>query len=132
VTKLRYIVPLTIVAFSIAAYADLVIPPDDIELDQIFFGNPASFSNPAEIDVEALTLATPEFQEIKRKKVKKGTGKYWILRSNAADRAHRAIQKLAEDLEYDLIANEGYLGGLPSPIECENITKQAIKLVKRS
>lgn len=131
-TKLRYIVPLTIVAFSIAAYADLVIPPDDIELDQIFFGNPASFSNPAEIDVEALTLATPEFQEIKRKKVKKGTGKYWILRSNAADRAHRAIQKLAEDLEYDLIANEGYLGGLPSPIECENITKQAIKLVKRS
>lgn len=131
-TKLRYIVPLTIVAFSIAAYADLVIPPDDIELDQIFFGNPASFSNPAEIDVEALTLATPEFQEIKRKKVKKGTGKYWILRSNAADRAHRAIKKLAEDLEYDLIANEGYLGGLPSPIECENITKQAIKLVKRS
>jgi hypothetical protein len=132
VTKLRYIVPLTIVAFSIAAYADLVIPPDDIELDQIFFGNPASFSNPAEIDVEALTLATPEFQEIKRKKVKKGTGKYWILRSNAADRAHRAIKKLTEDLEYDLIANEGYLGGLPSPIECENITKQAIKLVKRS
>lgn len=131
-TKPKYIVPLLIAAFSIAAYADLVIPPEEIELDQIFFGNPASFSKAAEIDVEALTIATPEFQEIKRKKLKKGTGKYWILRSNATDRAHRAIQKLAQELDYDLIANEGYLGYLQTPIECDNITKQAIKLVKRN
>ncbi len=132
VTKPKYIVPLLIAAFSIAAYADLVIPPEEIELNQIFFGNPASFSKPAEIDVEALTIATPEFQEIKRKKLKKGTGRYWILRSNATDRAHRAIQKLAQELDYDLIANEGYLGGLQTPIDCDNITKQAIKLVKRN
>lgn len=112
------------------AYSDMVIPPDDIESDQIFFGNPSSFSKPAEIDVEALIIATPEYQEIKRKKINKGTGKYWILRSNATDRAHRAILQLAEDLEYDFIANEGYLGDLPTPIECDNLTKQAIKLVK--
>ena len=128
--RLGVIGPVFLVIASIVAYADLVIPPQDIELEQIFFGNPASFSNPAEIDVEALTLATPEFKEIKRKKIKKGTGKYWILRSNATDRAHRAIKKLAEELEYDLIANEGYLGELPTPIECDNITKNAIKLVK--
>ena len=131
-TELKYIAPLLIAAFSVAAYVDFVIPPEDIQLDQIFYGNPSSFSKPAEIDVEALTLATPEFQEIKRKKIKKGTGKYWILRSNATDRAHRAIQQLAEELDYDLIANEGYLGGLPTPIECDNITKLAIKIVKRS
>jgi len=130
VKRLSVIAPVFLVIASIVAYADLVIPPQDIELEQIFFGNPASFSNPAEIDVEALTLATPEFKEIKRKKIKKGTGKYWILRSNATDRAHRAIKKLAEELEYDLIANEGYLGELPTPIECDNITKNAIKLVK--
>lgn len=127
----KHIVPLIITTLSVIAYADLVIPPADIQLDQIFFGNPSNFAKPAEIDVEALTLATPEFQEIKRKKIKKGTGKYWILRSNATDRAHRAIQQLAEDLDYDLIANEGYLGSLPTPIECDNITKKAIKLVKR-
>lgn len=128
--NLKYIALLILAVVSVATYAELVIPPGDIQLDQILFGNPANFSNPAVIDVEALVLATPEFQEIKRKKIEKGTGKYWILRSNATDRAHRAIQGLAEELDYDLIANEGYLKSLPSPIEGENITKHAIKLVK--
>ena len=131
VKKLNFIAPLVFILTSVVAYGDFIIPAADIQLEQIFYGNPAGFSKPAEIDVEALMLATPEFQEIRRKKIQKGTGKYWILRSNAADRAHRAIQKLAEDLEYDFIANEGYLGDLPTPIECTNITKKAIKLVKR-
>ena len=131
VTKLKYIASLLFLALSTVAYADFAIPEADVQLEQIFFGNPASFSKAAEIDVEALMLATPEFQEIRRKKIEKGTGKYWILRSNAADRAHRAIQKLAEDLDYDLITNEGYLGELPAQIDCTNITKEAIKIVKR-
>jgi hypothetical protein len=131
VKNIRYILPAIILAISAVAFADLVIPPDDIELEQILFGNPASFSKPAEIDVEALTLATPEFEEIKRKKIKKGTGKYWILRSNATDRAHRAIQVVVEKTDYDLITTEGYLGDLPTPIECDNITKQAMKIVQR-
>jgi hypothetical protein len=114
----------------LAAYAEMVIPPAEIESDQIFYGNAASFSAPAEIDVEALVIATPEYQEIKKKKIDKGTGKYWILRSNATDRAHRAINQLATELEFDLIANESYLGSLSTPIKCENITKEAIKLVK--
>ena len=121
---------LTTLIVSIIAYSDMVIPPDDIRSDQIFFGNASSFSNPAEIDVEELIMATPEYKEIKKKKINQGTGKYWILRSNATDRAHRAILQLADDLEYDFIANEGYLGSLSTPIECENITEQAIELVK--
>jgi hypothetical protein len=130
VKLLKYTTLVLIALVSTIAYAEFAIPENDIERDQIFFGNPAGFSKPAEIDIEALTLATPEMQEIKRKKIKKGTGKFWILRSNATDRAHRAIKRLAEELDYDLIANEGYLGGLPTPIECDNITKKAIKLVK--
>jgi hypothetical protein len=120
----------TALIVSLWAYADLVIAPDEIESSQIFYGNASNFSNPAEIDVEALIKATPEYKEIKRKKIDQGTGKYWILRSNATDRAHRAILQLAEDLEYDFIANEGYLGSLSTPIECDNLTEQAIELVK--
>jgi hypothetical protein len=131
VTKINFIIPLVFITLTLVAYADFSIPTADIELDQIFFGNPTNFTKPAEIDIEALTLATPEFKEIRRKKIEKGTGKYWILRSNAADRAYRAIQKLTEELDYDFIANEGYLGDLLTPIECDNITKKAIKLVKR-
>lgn len=120
----------TALVVSIVAYADLVIPPAEIVSEQIFYGNASNFSKPAEIDVESLIKATPEFKEIKKKKIDQGTGKYWILRSNATDRAHRAIRQLAEELEFDFIANEGYLSSLSTPIECDNITEQAIELVE--
>lgn len=115
---------------SLVAYAELVIPADEIQPDQIYFGNAASFASPAEVDMIAIIRATPEFDEIKKKKIPKGTAKYWILRSNGTDRALRAIQQLAEDTDHDLFANEGYLGSLATPIECENLTKEAIDLVE--
>ena len=107
-----------------------MIPPDEIQPDQIYYGNAASFASPAEVDMVAIVRATPEFDEIKKKKIPKGTAKYWILRSDGTDRALRAIQQLAEETENDLFANEGYLGSLSSPIECVNLTKMAIALVQ--
>lgn len=115
---------------SIPTYAEQAISPDEIKEDQIYYGNAASFAKPAEIDMIALIRATPEFEEIKKKDIPKGTAKYWILRSNGTDRALHAIQELAEELEYDLIVNEGYLGELTTPVECDNLTKEAIELVK--
>ena len=117
--------------FSFSSFAEHSIPADEIKVEEIFAGDPVSFSRPAEIDMNALVLATPEYQEIKKKKLDKGTGKYWILRNQATERAHKAALQVIEDEEFDLIANEGYLGGLMAPIECENLTKNALKIIKK-
>lgn len=117
-------------ATSWVVWAEIAIPPDEIKSDQIFYGNPSSFANPAEVDMIAIVRATPEYDEIVKKKIPKGTAKYWILRSNGTDRALRAIQQLAEETDQDLFANEGYLSALSSPIECVNLTKEAIDLVQ--
>jgi hypothetical protein len=112
------------------AWAAFVIPSDEIDSNEIFSGNPSSFDKPAEVDVEAVIKATPEFKEIKRKKLDRGKGRFWILHSQATNRAHKAISTYANDTDYDLIANQGYLGELKTPIEADDITKDIIKLVK--
>ena len=117
---------------STASYADEEhsIPADEIKKEEIFAGNPLNFAKPAEIDMKVLIMATPEYQEIKKKKIEKGTGKYWILFNHATERAHKAIKELIKEDKYDLLTNEGYLDKLTTPIKCENITKKALKILK--
>jgi len=111
------------------AYAEFSIPADEVDSNQIFSGTPTSFSNPAEVDVEELLRYTPEHKEIRKKKIDRGTGRFWILHSNATDRVYRAITKYSENSDYDLIANKGYLGGLSTPIDADDVTKALKKLV---
>jgi hypothetical protein len=118
-------------AFSISAFAEHTIPVEEIKVEEIFAGDAASFTKPAEIDMNALILSTPEYNEIKKKKLDKGTGKYWILRNQATERAHKAIIEVVNGEDYDFIANEGYLGSLATPIDCENLTKKALKIIKK-
>jgi len=133
-SKNRIDVHLLVCAFVVSAtslaWAGHVIPSNEIDSNEIFFGNPSSFEKPAEVDVEAVIMATPEFKEIKKKKLDRGTGRYWILHSQATNRASKAISNYATETEYDLIANVGYLGNLEAPIEADDITKDIIKLVK--
>lgn len=103
------------------------IPEKEVDLGQIYSGSPKDFSNPAEVDLGKVIEATPEYQEITKKRIEPGTGKYWILTQQAKTRALRAVDAVAEDSEYDLIAEKGYLGNLKSPIVAEDITKQVLK-----
>jgi hypothetical protein len=106
--------------------AALAIPDDQIEKSRIYYGSPANFEHPAEVDMDAALQATPEFDEIVRKKVRHGTGKYWILVSVATDRVHRAISQVGRNTDYDLIAEQGYLGDLEPQIECDDVTEAVI------
>lgn len=103
------------------------IPPDQLNAQKVFWGEPTKFEKPGEIDYQEIIKATPEFKELKEKKVEKGTGKYWILLSKASDRAVQAISSFGKDTEFDLIAAEGYLESLSPAIPSENVTKMVIK-----
>ena len=108
------------------------IPQDKIDSQKIFFGGGAAFNNPGEIDYDTAIRATPEFEEVQNKKMEPGTGKYWILLSQASDRVVKAISEVGQEGGYDLIAAQSYLGNLDPAIPSDNITQLIIdKIVGR-
>ena len=107
------------------------IPPEKVDRQKIFYGTPEKFEKPAEVDYEKIVRTTPEYVEIQKKNVDRGSGRYWILLSRASEHAVRAITKVGEDTEHDLIAAKGYLGGLDPPIPAEDVTEIAINNLKQ-
>lgn len=108
-------------------FAAQSIPDDQVDEQKIFHGNAKSFEKPASVKVEDVIKATPEYHQIKKEKLDRGSGKYWILISKATDKATQAISDVAEDSEYDLIVVDGYLDGLKPPIASVDITKEVLK-----
>lgn len=102
------------------------IPKDQIDASKIYYGSPSSFENAAEVDIETVMAATPEYKEIVKNKLNKGTGKYWILKGEASNRTLKAISEVAAKTDYDLIAEKGYLKKLDPPIGCKDITKLVV------
>ena len=117
------------VAVSPVRADSYTIPKDQIDKQKIFYGPSEVFSKPAEVDYCEVVKATPEYAEIKKNKIERGTGKYWILVEQASERAIRAIRTYGKETEYDLIAASGYLGGLKPPIPAKNVTKDIIELM---
>lgn len=102
------------------------IPKDQIDASKIYYGSPQSFKNAAEVDIETVIVATPEYQEITKKKIDQGTGKYWILKVQASNRALKATLDVAAETDFDLIAEQGYLEKLDPPIGSKDITELVV------
>jgi hypothetical protein len=105
------------------------IPVEKVDAQKVYYGTAAGFSKPGNVDYEAVIKATPEYESVKKKKIEPGTGKYWILLSQASDRAARAISIVGVESGYDLIASQGYLGSLQPPIPAEDITQLIVAKV---
>lgn len=107
-----------------AAFAQLYsIPVDQMDSKKVFWGAATGFEKAGEVDYEAILKATPEVKQVKREKIERGTGKYWILMSQASDRSTRAIVEVGQNTEYDLIAVRGYLASLTPAIPADDLTK---------
>jgi hypothetical protein len=122
-TNARILGGLVVAVIASVALAEIhTIPADQIDSKKVYWGVATGFEKAGEVDYDAVVKATPEYKELKSKKIERGTGKYWILMSEASDRATRAISQVGQDTEYDLIAAEGYLGSLEPAIPAEDIT----------
>lgn len=120
------------VIIPVIAVAAQSIPEAQLDSSRIFYGSPAAFDNPAEVDIDAAVQSTPEYQEIVKKKIDSGTGKYWILISEATDRVHRAISEVGKVKDFDLITHKGYLGSLEPPVACADITGQVLEAIEQN
>jgi hypothetical protein len=117
---------LTVLAAANAAGA-YSIAPDQIDDQQIYFGDAKSFEKPAKVDYTAVVKATPEYEEIKKKKIDSSCAKYWILMSSASDHAVKLISEVGEESEHDLIVSIGYLGKITPSFEAEDVTKKVLE-----
>ena len=113
-----------------ASAAPYSIPPEKQNIKKVYYGTATSFEKPGKVDYESVVKATPEYEEVKKEKIEPGTGKYWILLSQASDRAVRAISKVGHDSGYDFIAAQAYLGSLEPGIPSEDITPLVLDEVK--
>jgi len=99
------------------------IPVDQCDSKKVFWGSVSGFEKAGEVDYDSVLRSTPELKQLKRDKIERGTGKYWILMSQASDRSTRAIADVGQGTEYDLIAMQGYLASLSPAIPADDITK---------
>jgi len=106
------------------------IPADKVNDQKIFWGSAASFTKPGEVDYQAIVKATPEYASIKKKKIKSGTAKYWILISKASDHAVRVISQVGRESDYDLVVAKDYLSALDPPIPTVGITDLVLKRLR--
>lgn len=106
------------------------IPKDQIDKKKIFWGSGENFSKPGKVDYEKIIKATPEFATMKKEKIERGSGRYWILMSQASDRVVKALAHVGEESEYDLICSSGYLKSLDPPVEAEDLTKKVIEAME--
>ena len=119
---LVFVAVLMVAAQGMALASTYSIPNDKIDVQKVYYGSADGFDKAGKVDYEAIIRATPEYKEVKKKKVRRGTGKYWILLSKASDRAVRAIAEVGHESEYDLVTAEGFLSGLDPAIPSEDIT----------
>lgn len=103
------------------------IPTEKLDGQKIYWGNATSFDKPAEVNYEAVVKATPEYGELKKKKVERGTAKYYNLLSQASDHAVHLIVEVIRETDYDLVAAKGYLGSLETPIQAEDLTDAVLQ-----
>ncbi len=131
---LRWICTLTVLvgAGAVAAIAvgAQAIPQDKVDQTMIYWGNAAGFEKAGSVKMDKVIKSTPEYDQIKSKKIERGTGKYWILLSEATDRAKEAIVKTADETDYDFIAAKDYLDQLDPKIEFEDITELIVAKVE--
>ena len=113
------------------AFAQLVsIPADQVDSKKVFWGSTAGFEKAGEVDYDSVLKTTPECKQMKKDRIERGTGKYWILLNQATDRATRAITEVGQDTEYDLIAQRGYLASLTPAVAADDVTDLVVSKVE--
>lgn len=122
---MRYglLVGLVIVSLGNAQAATYSIAPESVDIQKVYYGSASGFEKAGKVDYEAVIMATDEYEQLSKKKVRRGTGKYWILLSKASERAVHAIGLVGRETEYDFIAAQTFLDGLESGVPSEDVTQ---------
>ncbi len=77
------------------------------DVTQVYVGNPRLFKKPCVVSTDRVYRSIPEYQEIVDKNLTDKDVRYHFLMRKASDKFSRAVQALARDQGYDLVAAKG-------------------------
>ena len=98
-------------------------PKPTVAAGDVVFGNAAVFSTPAEVDVDKVFEAIPEYREIREKQLGAGDARHALLIGKASRRFRCSLKKAAKAAGYDLVARRGTV---KSAAEVPDITQDVI------
>ncbi len=120
------------VALACAAMAESYsVPADKVNEQKVFWGNPAKFEKPAAVDYKAIVMATDEYKSIKQNKIDTGSAKYWILISQASEKAVKAVAAVGKESQYDLIVAKGYLESVGLTVQPTDVTNAVLERLQK-
>lgn len=94
-----------------------------VDADAVFYGRTTGFKNPAEVDVDAVYSAIPEYQKLIEKDLEPDDAEYVLLMTKASRRFKKAVRASARALHHDLVAR---LGAVENADDVPDITQEVI------
>lgn len=127
------VVGLALFAAATVFAAEVHSIKSEVDKKKIYWGDPSAFSHAGEVDYQKVVQKTDEYVELRKRRIKRGTGKYWILMSKASDRTVRAISDVGVMPEgtYDLIAAKGYLKTVEPPQKANDVTHLVLRYLEK-
>ena len=102
-----------------------------VDQTQIYHGNinpeETKYENAACINFGQLIRATPEYLQIQKEKIEKGTGKYWILISKANGRVTKSVSEYGKTNNTDFIVTVEYAKTLKANPKIADVTEEVIE-----
>lgn len=112
----------------------LAIDEGSYEVDEskVYHGTADSFSAPATVERDTVFAEISAYKQIEKEGLKDNHPRYWILLQKANDVFKKALEKVAKDGSYDLIAETGSVQGKGKNKKKTppDITQQAIDAVE--
>lgn len=73
----------------------------------VYYGSVTGAKKPAQIEAQKVFDQIPEYQEIKKRKLKESDTEYWVLLEKANQKFYNAVSKVAQDKAFDVVVEKG-------------------------
>lgn len=73
----------------------------------VYYGSLNGAKKPAQIEAQKVFDQIPEYQEIKRRKLKESDSEYWVLLEKANQKFYNAVARVAQDRGFDVVVEKG-------------------------
>mgnify|MGYP005864708083 CR=1 FL=1 len=94
----------------------------------VYYGKVKGAEKPAEVVAIKVFEQIPEYQEIKKKKLKEDDPEYWVLLAEACRKFYSAVKKVATKNEYDCVVEKGKYEFKETP---PDITQEVIDALEK-
>ncbi|MHC4957424.1 MAG: hypothetical protein ACYTGN_03540 [Planctomycetota bacterium] len=103
-----------------------------VDSDEIYYGEGKHPETPAATDADDVWTEIPEYKRIVANELDDDDPAYHILMKKATERFNKALKKLAERDDYDMIGETGSIKSIgDKDNKIPDVTKELVKLVTR-